>query len=191
MPARPPTATAETTYFVNRDSRGRRAEVASNPRDPTSMPAHVESVRPSGIRRDADQLADHGRVPGHVRLTEADLGRRILDCPGGTASFTAEVNAAGGDAIACDAIYPQYAPNVGERHRTGQRLCACPSRAVPVELLRPFHRAAIGGLMRVARDELRIFPLVAMGSALLYPLVDELESDAGLPARQEPRGPGG
>jgi hypothetical protein len=45
--------------------------------------------------------------------------------------------------------------------------------------------------MRVARDELRIFPLVAMGSALLYPLVDELESDAGLPARQEPRGPGG
>lgn len=112
MPARPPTATAETTYFVNRDSRGRRAEVASNPSDPTSMPAHVESVRPSGIRRDADQLADPGRVPGHVRLTEADLGRRILDCPGGTASFTAEVNAAGGDAIACDAIYPQYAPNV-------------------------------------------------------------------------------
>ena len=27
-------ATAETTYFVNRDSRGPRAEVASNPRGP-------------------------------------------------------------------------------------------------------------------------------------------------------------
>lgn len=43
-----------------------------------------------------------------------------------------------------------------------------------MELLRPFHRAAIGELMRVARDELRIFPLVAMGSALPYPLLDEL-----------------
>jgi len=39
--------------------------------------------------------------------------------------------------------------------------------------LRPFHRAAIGELMRVAR-ELRIFRLVAMGSALPYPLLDEL-----------------
>lgn len=30
-----------------------------------------------------------------LALTEADLARRILDCLGGMASFTAEVNAAG------------------------------------------------------------------------------------------------
>jgi hypothetical protein len=45
-----------------------------------------------------------------LALTEADLARRILDCPGGMASFTAEVNAAGGDAIACDPIYPSTPP---------------------------------------------------------------------------------
>ncbi|MDQ3825837.1 MAG: hypothetical protein M3325_08915 [Actinomycetota bacterium] len=38
----------------------------------------------------------------------------------------------------------------------------------------PFHRAAICELMRVAHAELRIFPLVAMGSALPYPLLEEL-----------------
>ncbi|HET8993893.1 MAG TPA: hypothetical protein VFN32_08840 [Rhodococcus sp. (in: high G+C Gram-positive bacteria)] len=38
-------------------------------------------------------------------LTDDDLRRRILDCPGGTASFTAEVCAAGGDVTACDPVY--------------------------------------------------------------------------------------
>lgn len=41
-------------------------------------------------------------------LTEDDLRRRTLDCPGGTASFTAEVCAAGGDVAACDPVYGQY-----------------------------------------------------------------------------------
>lgn len=41
-------------------------------------------------------------------LTEDDLRRRILDCPGGTASFTAEVCAAGGDVTACDPVYGQH-----------------------------------------------------------------------------------
>jgi hypothetical protein len=38
-------------------------------------------------------------------LTEADLARSILDCPGGAASFTAEVTGAGGQVMACDPIY--------------------------------------------------------------------------------------
>jgi hypothetical protein len=38
-------------------------------------------------------------------LTGDELRGRILDCPGGAASFTAEVGAHGGRAIACD---PQY-----------------------------------------------------------------------------------
>ena len=38
-------------------------------------------------------------------LTDAELTTRILDCPGGAASFTAEVNAAGGHASACDPTY--------------------------------------------------------------------------------------
>jgi SAM-dependent methyltransferase len=44
-------------------------------------------------------------------LTDSDLRRRILDCPGGTASFTAEVNDAGGDVTACDPIYAQHTPD--------------------------------------------------------------------------------
>jgi hypothetical protein len=40
-------------------------------------------------------------------LTDAYLARRVLDCPGGGASFTAAVCAGGGDAIAAD---PAYAP---------------------------------------------------------------------------------
>lgn len=38
-------------------------------------------------------------------LTGDDLAGRILDCPGGAAAFTAEVNELGGDAIACDIAY--------------------------------------------------------------------------------------
>lgn len=38
-------------------------------------------------------------------LTDRDLAGRVLDCPGGAASFTAEVCAAGGDATAVDVAY--------------------------------------------------------------------------------------
>jgi SAM-dependent methyltransferase len=38
-------------------------------------------------------------------LSRSDLGRRILDCPGGAASLTAEVSRAGGAAVACDPVY--------------------------------------------------------------------------------------
>ncbi|MBV8996325.1 MAG: hypothetical protein JO287_22065 [Pseudonocardiales bacterium] len=180
-----------------------------------------------------------GEYRAMFALTEADLARRMLDCPGGTASFTAEGNAAGGNVIACDPIYAQHTPDelaarsVSETERGNGYVRAHPEQsrwsffADPDEHLRSrvaagarfavdmrshpgryvagrlpelpfvqasfdlvlsshllfsyadrldltFHRAAIGELMRVARDELRIFPLVAMGSALPYPLLDEL-----------------
>lgn len=180
-----------------------------------------------------------GEYRAMFALTEVDLARRILDCPGGTASFTAEVNAAGGDAIACDPIYAQHcadelaALSVSETERgngfvrahldqyrwsffadpgehlrsrvaAGDRFAvdmrSNPNRYVAGRLPQlpfvstsfdlvlsshllfsyadrldfPFHRAAISELMRVTRDELRIFPLVAMGSAVPYPLLDEL-----------------
>lgn len=47
-------------------------------------------------------------------LTDADLAGRILDCPGGAASLTAEVNAAGGTAMACDPVYERPVEQVRE-----------------------------------------------------------------------------
>ncbi|MFC8380885.1 hypothetical protein [Nocardia sp. NPDC057272] len=38
-------------------------------------------------------------------LTDDDLERRILDCPGGAAGFAAEVSRRGGDVTACDVAY--------------------------------------------------------------------------------------
>lgn len=46
-------------------------------------------------------------------LTDTDLTRTILDCPGGAASFTAEVNALGGDVTACDPTYTRQADELG------------------------------------------------------------------------------
>ncbi|WP_310886846.1 hypothetical protein [Rhodococcus sp. SBT000017] len=43
-------------------------------------------------------------------LTEDDLNSRILDCPGGAASFTGEVNGLGGKATACDSAYFDTTP---------------------------------------------------------------------------------
>lgn len=47
------------------------------------------------------------------RLTGQDLSRSIVDCPGGAASFTAEVNA-GGRVTACDPMYREDAAAIGE-----------------------------------------------------------------------------
>jgi hypothetical protein len=171
-------------------------------------------------------------------LSDAALRRRLLDCPGGAASLTAEVNVAGGDATACDPAYAhtsadelvahahadadrgnryvrahpeQYRwdffadPDDHQRSRSAAitRFAADrrahPERYVPGELPRlpftdnafdltlsshllfsyadrldlVFHRDGIGELMRVTRNELRIFPLVAMG-AVSYPYLDQL-----------------
>ncbi|HZA15405.1 MAG TPA: hypothetical protein VE645_00665 [Pseudonocardiaceae bacterium] len=177
-------------------------------------------------------------------LTETNLARRILDCPGGTASFTAEVNAVGGDATACDPIYAQHTPdelaarsvtetergnryvrahpeqyrwsfftNPEEHQRSriaaGTRFAAdmhnhphkyvagrlpeLPFADASFELVLSshllfsyadrldlgFHREVIRELMRVASDELRIFPLVAVGSSLPYSLLNELLTQLG------------
>lgn len=180
-----------------------------------------------------------GEYRAMFALTEADLARRILDCPGGTASFTAEVNAAGGNATACDPIYAQHGPDdlfarsLTETERANRYVRAHPGqyrwsffpdaddhqrsrisagtlfagdfrhhprRYVPGRLPElpfadasfelvlsshllfsyadrldlAFHQQAICELMRVARDELRVFPLVAMGSPVSYPPLDGL-----------------
>ena len=47
-------------------------------------------------------------------LAPADLDRRILDCGGGPARFTAELAAAGRRAVACDPIY-RFAAHIARR----------------------------------------------------------------------------
>lgn len=54
-------------------------------------------------------------------LTGNDLRGTILDCPGGAASFTAEVGAHGGRAIACDPQYALPIATLAERARTDLR----------------------------------------------------------------------
>lgn len=173
-------------------------------------------------------------------LAEADLGRRVLDCPAGASSFTAEVNATGGDATACDPIYADHGPaelatrsrsetdrgnsyvrahpeqyrwsffadpdeHQRSRHAAGARfaadmerrpqryvagsLPALPFAAASFDLVLSshllfsyadrldfaFHREAILELMRITRAELRIFPLLAIGS-VRYPELDDLRT---------------
>src|SRR5688572_16817849 len=48
-------------------------------------------------------------------LTSADLGRSILDCGGGPASFTAEAHARGLSVVACDPIYRFSADAIEQR----------------------------------------------------------------------------
>jgi SAM-dependent methyltransferase len=52
-------------------------------------------------------------------LTDADLAVSILDCPGGAASFTAEVQAAGGTVTACDPAYDLTATELADLARDG------------------------------------------------------------------------
>jgi hypothetical protein len=47
-------------------------------------------------------------------LTDQDLAKSIVDCPGGAASFTAEVNSTGGRVTACDPMYREDAAAIGE-----------------------------------------------------------------------------
>jgi hypothetical protein len=44
-----------------------------------------------------------------LALSEEDLGRRILDCAGGPASFNAELTELGGTIVSCDPLY-EYSP---------------------------------------------------------------------------------
>ncbi|MFD3508054.1 hypothetical protein [Nocardia sp. NPDC058666] len=175
-------------------------------------------------------------------LTEEDLGRRILDCPGGAAGFTAEVSGRGGDVTACDIAYfdrgiervaaaamaeadrgNRYIRERADkyrwtffadpddhrraRHQSVEQFVAhsrsCPQRyiagrlpALPFsdnsfelvlsshllfsyadDLDYDFHRQAITELVRVATAEVRLFPLMPVGSSARYPQLEELRAD--------------
>ncbi len=203
--------------------------------DRESSPATVPDSGIGAVLVSARSLAEYRAM---FALSDAALRRRLLDCPGGAASLTAEVNAAGGDATACDPRYARtsvdelaaqaqadtdrgnrYVRTHPEQYRWGffadpaehyrhrhAALTRCtadrrahPERYVPGELPHlpfadnafeltvsshllfsyadrlnlAFHRDGILELMRVTRDELRIFPLVAMG-AVSYPYLDQL-----------------
>ncbi|MET8776773.1 methyltransferase domain-containing protein [Nocardia sp. NPDC004654] len=64
----------------------------------------------------ARSLAEYRAI---FELSEADLrGRRILDCPGGAASFAAEAAALDADVTATDPIYARTAAELRELART-------------------------------------------------------------------------
>lgn len=64
---------------------------------------HHRTLRHTDVLVSARSLSEYVDMFG---LGRADLQGRILDCPGGAASAVAEINEAGGQAIAVD---PQYA----------------------------------------------------------------------------------
>ncbi|CCW13644.1 hypothetical protein RAJCM14343_5369 [Rhodococcus aetherivorans] len=175
-------------------------------------------------------------------LTDVDLSRTILDCPGGAAGFTSAVNRLGGDVTACDMAYfdreteqlavvavaetdrgnryirahaehydwtffadpdeharvrrqavEEFAADIRRHPRryVAGRLPSLPFPDAAFDLVlsshllfsysdrldHTFHLDAIRELMRVARGELRVFPLVVSGSSVRYPRVDELLTD--------------
>ncbi|PXX61465.1 hypothetical protein DFR70_10823 [Nocardia tenerifensis] len=57
----------------------------------------------------ARSLAEYRAI---FTLSDADLHGRILDCPGGAASFTAEANALGADVTAADPVYARPPDNL-------------------------------------------------------------------------------
>src|SRR5882672_1026209 len=73
----------------------------------SDSPAAASPVPDSGIGAMLVSSRSLAEYRAMFALTDTDLRRRILDCPGGASSFTAEVNAAGGAAIACDPVYAQ------------------------------------------------------------------------------------
>jgi hypothetical protein len=48
-------------------------------------------------------------------LTEADLGRRILGCADGPASFNAQLSARGGEVVSCDPLYDYSVQQIQSR----------------------------------------------------------------------------
>jgi hypothetical protein len=102
--------------------------------DPSGLQA--PAVPDSGIGAVLVSSRSLAEYRAMLALSDADLRRRLLDCPGGAASLTAEIHSAGGDAIACDPLAWFWL-------------------APPVQLRRPvrlsFHRDGICELMRVTR----------------------------------------
>jgi SAM-dependent methyltransferase len=80
-------------------------------------------------------LAEYRRM---FRLTGQDLSGSIVDCPGGAASFTAEVNGAGGRVTACDPMYREDAAAIGELSLADMRRANQYQRANPDEYVWTF-----------------------------------------------------
>ncbi|RKT12164.1 methyltransferase family protein [Streptomyces sp. 1114.5] len=184
-------------------------------------------------------------------LTDRDLaGRRVLDCPGGAASFVAEAGRRGIDAVAVDRQYAYHRGELGllvERETAFKRellvqetagypsswyadvddlirqwtanardfradIAARPDRYVAGSLPElpfaddsfdlvlsshlifsygnrldeEFHRAALLDLARVARREVRLFPLMVYDTGVRYPGVERLREELavlGIPSR--------
>ncbi|WP_051852379.1 class I SAM-dependent methyltransferase [Streptomyces aureocirculatus] len=183
-------------------------------------------------------------------LSDDDLGQRVLDCPGGAASFVAEAGARGVDAVGVDPLYGPERDVLGalalreieHKHAyvadnaegfvwdwfgTPERytrlraesaraftadIAARPDRyvagALPhlpfpdrsfdlvlsshllfsygAQLSEDFHLSALIELVRVARREVRLFPVVLHTSDHRYPALDQLRAalDAlGVPSR--------
>jgi Methyltransferase domain len=174
-------------------------------------------------------------------LTDRDLEQRVLDCPGGAASFVAEAGGLGVDAVAVDREYAVHREELGElverearykrealveeaadfvwswyadpddlvrRRVAAARLfradiAARPERyvagALPAlpfaddsfdlvlsshllfsygnRLGEDFHRAALPELARVARREVRIFPLTVYDTGLRYEGLERLRAE--------------
>ncbi len=72
------------------------------------MPFDDGTVDTSGIGQMLVSSRSLAECRAMFALTKQDLAGSMLDCPAGAASFTAEVNAAGGDATACDPIYAAH-----------------------------------------------------------------------------------
>ncbi len=179
---------------------------------------------------------------GMFDLRDADLAGRILDCPGGGASFVAEATARGVDAIAVDPAYSRSAAELAplvleevdrgnryvidnpdlyvwtffrdaghhrELRREGARRFAehyalDPERYIPAELPDlpfaddafdlvlssyllftyadrlddDFHLRALREMARVARREVRAYPLLDI-RAVPYPRLDRLRARLG------------
>ncbi|MFJ8624853.1 methyltransferase domain-containing protein [Kitasatospora sp. NPDC093550] len=185
-------------------------------------------------------------------LTDRDLEQRVLDCPGGAASFVAEAGRRGVDAVAVDRQYAHQREELGllvERETAFKRellveetadriwswyadvddlvrqwtanarefradIAARPDRYVAgslPELPFPddsfdlvlsshllfsygnrldeeFHRAALLELARVARREVRLFPLTVYDTGLRYRGLERLRGELaglGVPSRVE------
>ncbi|MFE3316963.1 class I SAM-dependent methyltransferase [Nocardia sp. NPDC059195] len=186
-----------------------------------------------------------GEYRAMFALTDDDLGRRILDCPGGAAGFTAEVSQRGGDVTACDIAYFDkgvdrvaatavaeadrgnryvrehadayrwtFFADPADHHRARRESAeqfaahtrSSPRRYVPGRLPAlpfvdnsfdlvlsshllfsyaddldyEFHRQAITELARVATTEVRLFPVVPIGSPGRYEQLEKLLAELSL-----------
>ena len=204
---------------------------------PTNADRSSQPIPDSGIGEVLVSSRSLDEYRAMFALSESDLQLSILDCPGGASSATAEINAAGGRAVAADPVYgsgldaaqlaamaqaetdrgnayirahpEQYRwsffddaddhrrSRTAAGHRFGRDYAEHPGRYIPGRLpdlpvatgafdlvlsshllfsyadrlSAGFHLQAIAELVRVARREVRIFPLVAMGS-VRYRLAD-------------------